>query len=74
MKVKSLEVVVLEHDIPARGLRKGDLGAIVEVVAEGQFLIEFVAASGRSQALIPLGPADVRPVNDKDLLSVRPVA
>ena len=30
MKFHELETVVLERDIPERGVRKGDLGAIVE--------------------------------------------
>ena len=31
MKFHELETVVLEHDIPEHGLRKGDLGAVVEL-------------------------------------------
>jgi hypothetical protein len=27
-----LEVVVLEHDIPEQGLRRGDLGTVVEIL------------------------------------------
>jgi len=36
-------------------------------------MVEFVAASGRTQALVTLGPADVRAVADDDLVSVRPL-
>jgi hypothetical protein len=36
-------------------------------------VVEFVAASGRTQALVALGPADVRAVADDDLVSVRPL-
>jgi hypothetical protein len=36
--------------------------------------VEFVTASGRTQALVTLDMADVRPVNDHDLLSVRNLA
>jgi hypothetical protein len=67
-------VVVLERDLPAHGLRRGDLGAVVEVHQPRAFVVEFVAASGRTQALVTLGPADVRPVTDDDLVSVRPLA
>jgi hypothetical protein len=66
-----LDTVALTHDIPAAGLRRGDLGAIVEVHAPEGLEVEFVAASGRTQALLTLGPADVRPVGDHDLISVR---
>jgi hypothetical protein len=69
-----LDVVVLERDIPAEGLRRGDLGAVVDIFAPDAMAVEFVAASGRTQALVTLRATDVRGVNDADLLSVRPVA
>jgi hypothetical protein len=69
-----LDVVVLERDIPAEGLRRGDLGAVVDILAPDAIAVEFVAASGRTQALVTLRAADIRGVSDADLLSVRPVA
>ena len=74
MTAAVLDVVVLTRDLPARGLRQGDLGAVVEILSSGTFLVEFVAASGRTEALVTLGPADVRPVADDDLVAVRPTA
>lgn len=68
---KLLDTVALTHDVPAAGLRRGDLGAIVEMLAHGAFEVEFVAASGRTQALLTLAPADIRTLGDKDLISVR---
>jgi hypothetical protein len=73
MTLHSLDVVVLTHDLPAHGLRAGDLGAIVEVYSPDAVGVEFVAASGRTQALVTLHPADLREVADNDLVSVRPV-
>lgn len=69
-----LDSVVLEHDLPDHGLRRGDLGAVVEVYAPDAFAVEFVAASGRTQALVTLHPDDVHGVHDDDLVSVRPTA
>jgi hypothetical protein len=66
-----LDTVVLQRDLPQHGLRQGDVGAIVEIDASDMFEVEFVAASGRTQALITLGAADIRPVADDDLISVR---
>lgn len=66
-----LDTVVLTRDIPDDGLRRGDLGAIVEVYGPDAFEVEFVAASGRTQALVTLSEADLRRVNDRDLISVR---
>jgi hypothetical protein len=68
---KLLETVALTHDIPHSGLRRGDLGAIVEMHDPETFEVEFVAASGRMQALLRLGSADIRHVGDQDLLAVR---
>ena len=72
MTVHLLDVVVLTRDLPARGLRRGDLGAVVEIYSIDSIGVEFVAASGRTQALVTLRPDDLRPVADDDLVAVRP--
>ena len=74
MTLHPLDVVVLTHDMPAHGLRTGDLGAVVEVYAPDAIGVEFVAASGRTQALVTLRPEDLREVADDDLVAVRPVS
>jgi len=68
---KLLDTVVLKRNVPEAGLRVGDLGAIVEVHDPDHFEVEFVAASGRTQALVTLGSEDIRHVNDRDLIAVR---
>jgi pyridoxine 5'-phosphate synthase PdxJ len=68
---KLLDTVVLKRDVPEAGLRVGDLGAIVEVHDPDHFEVEFVAASGRTQALVTLHSDDIRHVNDRDLIAVR---
>ena len=69
---RELDTVVLTRDLPDAGLRVGDLGAVVQVYSAGALEVEFVTASGRTQALVTLEAADVRPVRDDDLLAVRP--
>jgi len=71
MTYRVLDTVVLDRDMPAHGLRKGDLGAIVEVYEPDGLEVEFVTASGRTAALVTLATRDVRPVADDDLVSVR---
>jgi hypothetical protein len=66
-----LDTVALTHDMPDAGLRRGDLGAVVEIIAPNAMEVEFVAASGRTQALLTIGPADIRHVGDRDLIAVR---
>ena len=43
----------------------------VEIHAPEAFEVEFVAASGHTQALVTLGIEDVRHVGDRDLIAVR---
>ena len=72
---RELDTVVLARDLPEAGLRAGDLGAVVMVYgaanAPDGLEVEFVTASGRTQALRTLKHADVRAVRDDDLLAVR---
>lgn len=68
-----LDTAVLTRDVPGAGLRRGDLGAIVEVHGPNAFEVEFVAASGRTQAVVSLTGDDIRHVVDSDLVSVRSV-
>jgi hypothetical protein len=71
---KLLDTVALTHDIPGAGLRRGDLGAIVEMLRPDAMEVEFVAASGRTQALLTLQASDIRQVGDQDLIAVRSLA
>jgi hypothetical protein len=71
MSFKELDTVVLDRDLPEHGLRRGDLGAVVHVYRPDGLEVEFVTASGRTQALVTLTVGDVRAVSDQDLISVR---
>ena len=72
MTPKLLDVVVLDRDLPALGLRRGDLGAILEHHDVDAIVVEFVAASGGTQAPVRLSVRDVRAADD-DLVAVRPL-
>lgn len=71
MKFVPLQTVVLDRDLPEYGLRRGDLGAVVEIYEPDALEVEFVRASGRTQALVELTTSDVRVISDEDLVSVR---
>ena len=73
MKYKELDLVVLDKEIPESGLRRGDLGTVVHVYEPDGLEVEFVTASGRTEALVTLDTGDARPVVDTDLITVRPV-
>ena len=46
----------------------------MEVYEPDGLEVEFVTASGKTEALLTLKAADVRPVGDSDLMAVRPYA
>ena len=66
-----LSTVVLEKDLLSLGLKRGDIGAVVGVYERGVLEVEFVTASGRTQALVTLKKSDVRAAADTDILTVR---
>jgi hypothetical protein len=74
MTFKQLDTVVLDRDVPESGLRKGDLGAVVQTYEPDGLEVEFVTASGRTQAVVTLRLLDVRAIRDEDLIAVRPLA
>jgi hypothetical protein len=71
---RPLDVVVLQTDQPAQGLKRGDLGAIVDIYSPDAIDVEFVTASGRTKALVTLKASDIREVGDDDLVTVRPTS
>lgn len=71
MKIKLLDTVVLKNSIPNKGLCAGDIGAVVEIYEPDGLEIEFVTGSGQTQALLTLNSADVRLINNSDILAVR---
>ncbi len=54
MKFKELDTVVLNCDLPEQGLRRGDLGVVVQVYEPDGLEVEFVTVAGRTQALVTL--------------------
>lgn len=64
---------MLNRDVPERGLRRGDVGAIVHEYATDVFEVEFVRPSGRTHAVVTLTGADVRAAADLDLVAVRSI-
>lgn len=51
---KLLGAVALVTDIPEHHLQRGQVGTIVEVLAEDAFEVEFIDNEGRTYALLPL--------------------
>lgn len=49
-----LDVVALTEDLPPRGLYRGQVGTVVEVLAPGVFEVEFSDNEGRTYATLAL--------------------
>ncbi|MBV6416774.1 MAG: hypothetical protein CMLOHMNK_01389 [Steroidobacteraceae bacterium] len=71
MKFKELDTVVVTEDLPRHGLKKGDVGAVVQVYSAEAVEVEFVTAAGLTRAVVTLGSDQLRPVGRNDLLAVR---
>ena len=71
---KEHDVVVLLRDLPASGLVRGDVGAVVGVYASGGYEVEFTAPEGETVAVVTLAEGDVRPRGRREILHVREVA
>ncbi|MEW6690622.1 MAG: DUF4926 domain-containing protein [Pseudomonadota bacterium] len=53
-EIRMLDVVALIEDVPEHGLVRGQVGTVVEILAEGHFEVEFSGDDGRAYALLPL--------------------
>lgn len=52
--LKLLDVVALTKDRPDRGLERGQVGTVVEVLAPGVYEVEFCDQDGRTYAMLAL--------------------
>ena len=73
--IRELDTVVLTHDIEEYGLKEGDIGAVLHCYSDGNaFEVEFVAAEGRTIAVLTLTSSDIRLMSKKEILHVREIA
>lgn len=73
--IQELETVVLTHDVPEHGLKRGDVGAVVHRYADrGAFEVEFVTAEGKTVAVLTLTEEDIRPMGSGEILHARELA
>ncbi len=63
--IQELEDVILESDIPERGLQRGDIGTVVLVHQEGKgYEVEFTTLDGETVAVATLLASQVRPTHN----------
>jgi hypothetical protein len=54
-----LDVVALTEELPERGLRRGQVGTVVEVLGGDVYEVEFSDNDGRTYAILALRAAQV---------------
>ena len=75
MTIREHDLVVLMADIPAEGLKQGDVGTVVLVHGAGAgFEVEFATLAGETLAVVTVPANSVRPVGDNEIAHVRRVA
>ena len=52
--MKLFDVIALTRDVQEKGLRRGQVGTIVETLASGVFEVEFCDLDGRTYASVAL--------------------
>jgi len=64
-EIRLRSVVALTEDIPTRGLRRGQVGTVVELLGPDMFEVEFVNNWGRTYAMVRLGARQLRVLHDQ---------
>ena len=72
--IKEHDRIVLTTDLPAEGLKAGDVGTVVHVHAHGDaFEVEFLTLDGQTVAVATVLASQVRPVSNRDITHARPM-
>lgn len=79
MKPPLYERVALTQDLDESGLRRGDVGVVVDYVAHPQggvegALVEIFNALGESIAVVAVPVSAIEPMRADEVLAVRPLA
>ena len=70
--IKEHDRVVLKKEVPAQGLKAGDVGTVIHVHKKDKaFEVEFVALDGETLAIATLDASDIRPVQRKEITHAR---
>jgi hypothetical protein len=73
--IKEHERAVLNTDIPAEGLKAGDVGTVVHIYKDAKACeMEFVTLDGQTAAVVTLEMDQVRPVKPREIPHARHLA
>ena len=70
--IKEHDRIVLKSDIPAEGLKAGDVGTVVHVYRDGlAYEVEFTTLAGDTAAVVTVEAPHVRPVHKREITHAR---
>ena len=73
--IKEHDCVVLTSDIPADGLKSGDVGTVVHIHKDGvAYEVEFITLTGQTVAVSTVLQSQCRPISQRDISHVRELA
>jgi hypothetical protein len=73
--MKEHERVVLTVDVPAEGLKTGDVGTVVHLYRDGLGCeVEFTTLDGKTAAVVTVEANQVRPVRQREITHARELA
>jgi Domain of unknown function (DUF4926) len=71
--IAETDIVVLTVDLPAYGLKAGDLGTIVMVHGHKGYEVEFMTLTGETIAVVSVDAAQVRSSSHREVAHARPI-
>ena len=70
--IKEHDRVVLTVDLPAEGLKAGDVGTVVHLYRDGlAYEVEFTTLSGDTAAVVTVKKSQVRSVRKREITQAR---
>ena len=70
--IKEHDRVILTSDLPADGLKAGDVGTVIHIHGKDEaFEVEFLTLHGETAAIATLSASQTRPVTQQDMTHAR---
>ena len=70
--IKEHDRIVLKSDLPAEGLKVGDVGTVVHIYEDGlAYEVEFTTLDGDTAAVVTVERSQVRPVRKREITHAR---
>lgn len=69
--IRELDSIVLTIDVPAHGLKQGDVGTVVLIHAAKGYEVEFMTLDGETVAVVSLASDQVRLVGRREIAHAR---